>query len=142
MPNQFFSPDPINRNDPEECCKRPPHLKHPYCNEIRIPDDDYFYRLFNVKCIDFVRGFPSPRPYCKLGSRAQFNTLTGVIDANTVYGVNEKFSRKLRTGYGGLLRMNPVFQEYGLKDLLPLKLDVPDEGCTRPNKSMFCFEAG
>ncbi|XP_036323831.1 peroxidase [Rhagoletis pomonella] len=134
--------DPINRNDPEECCKRPLHLKHPYCNEIRVPDDDYFYRLFNVKCIDFVRGFPSPRPGCRLGSRQQFNTLTGVIDANTVYGISEKFSRKLRTGYGGLLRMNPVFQEYGLKDLLPLKLDIPDEGCTRPNKSMFCFEAG
>lgn len=50
--------------------------------------------------------------------------------------------RKLRTGYGGLLRMNPVFKEYGLKDLLPLKLDVPDEGCTRPNKNMYCFEAG
>lgn len=60
-------PDPINRNDPEECCKRPMHLKHPYCNEIRVPDDDYFYRLFNVKCIDFVRGFPSPRPGCRLG---------------------------------------------------------------------------
>lgn len=38
--------------------------------------------------------------------------------------------------------MNPAFQEYGLKDLLPLKLDVPDEGCTRPNSTMFCFEAG
>ncbi|XP_041989109.1 peroxidasin homolog [Aricia agestis] len=134
--------DPHNRNDPEECCKRPPHLKHPYCNEIRIPDDDYFYRLFGVKCIDFVRGFPSPRPGCRLGSRVPFNTLTGTIDGNTVYGVTEKFSRKLRTGYGGLLRMNPVFKEYGLKDLLPLKLDIPDEGCTRPNKNMYCFEAG
>lgn len=38
--------------------------------------------------------------------------------------------------------MNPVFEEYGLKDLLPLKLDIPDEGCTRPNKSMYCFDAG
>lgn len=38
--------------------------------------------------------------------------------------------------------MNPVFEQFGLKDLLPLKLDVPDEGCTRPNKSMYCFEAG
>ncbi|KAH8388504.1 hypothetical protein KR093_008024, partial [Drosophila rubida] len=139
---QEFFLDPINRNDPEECCKRALHLKHPYCNEIRIPDDDYFYRLFNVKCIDFVRGFPSPRPGCRLGSRQQFNTLTGVIDANTVYGVKESFARKLRTGYGGLMRMNPVFQEYGLKDLLPLKLDIPDEGCTRPNKSMYCFEGG
>lgn len=63
----FINLDPLNRNDPEECCKRPPHLKHPYCNEILIPDDDYFYRLFNVKCIDFVRGFPSPRAGCKLG---------------------------------------------------------------------------
>lgn len=134
--------DPINRNDPEECCKRPLHLKHPYCNEIRIPDDDYFYRLFNVKCLDFVRAFPSPRAGCRLGSRAPFNTLTSVIDGNTIYGVKETFSRKLRMGEGGLLRMNPVFAEYGLKDLLPLKLDVPDEGCTRPNKSVFCFEAG
>lgn len=38
--------------------------------------------------------------------------------------------------------MNPVFAEYGLKDLLPLKLDIPDEGCTRTNSSQFCFEAG
>lgn len=134
--------DPRNRNDPEECCTRPLHLKHPYCNEIRIPDDDYFYRLFNVKCFDFVRAFPSPRAGCRLGSRAPFNTLTGVIDGNTIYGVKEGFSRKLREGQGGLLRMNPVFQEYGLKDLLPLKLDFPDEGCTRPNKDVFCFEAG
>lgn len=138
----FFNLDPHTRNDPEECCKRPLHLKHPYCNEIRVPDDDYFYRLFNVKCIDFVRGFPSPRAGCKLGSRAQFNTLTSVIDGNTIYGVSEQFTRKLRTGFGGFLRMNPVFQEFGLKDLLPLKLDFPDEGCTRPNKQMFCFEAG
>jgi len=40
------------------------------------------------------------------------------------------------------MRMNPVFAEYGLKDLLPLKLDIPDEGCTRPNRSMYCFEGG
>ncbi|XP_011701791.1 PREDICTED: peroxidase isoform X2 [Wasmannia auropunctata] len=134
--------DPLNRNDPEECCKRPPHLKNPYCNEILIPEDDYFYRLFNVQCMDFVRAFPAVRPGCRLGSRVPFNLLTGVLDGNTVYGITEAFARKLRTGYGGLLRMNPVFSEYGLKDLLPLKLDIPDEGCTRPNQSMYCFEAG
>ncbi|XP_076389731.1 salivary peroxidase/catechol oxidase isoform X2 [Megachile rotundata] len=134
--------DPLNRNDPEECCHRPPHLKNPYCNEILIPEDDYFYRLFNVKCMDFVRAFPAVRPGCRLGSRVPFNLLTGVLDGNTVYGISDAFARKLRTGYGGLLRMNPVFAEYGLKDLLPLKLDIPDEGCTRLNRSMYCFEAG
>lgn len=51
-------------------------------------------------------------------------------------------NRKLRTGFGGLLRMNPIFKEYGLRDLLPLKLDIPGEGCTRPNDNMYCFEAG
>lgn len=28
-----------------------------------------------------------------LGSRVAFNTLTGVIDANTVYGVRESFAK-------------------------------------------------
>ncbi|XP_075228376.1 peroxidase homolog [Lycorma delicatula] len=134
--------DPLNKNEPEECCNRPPHLKNPYCLEIEVPEDDYFYRKFGVRCQDFVRGFPAVRPGCRLGSRTPFNTLTGVIDANTVYGVTEEFGRHLRSGYGGLLRMNPVFSEYGLKDLLPLKLDIPDEGCTRTNRSQFCFEAG
>jgi len=76
------------------------------------------------------------------GSRNQFNILTGILDGNTVYGVEENFARSLRSGYGGLLRMNPVFAQYGLHDLLPLKLDIPDEGCTRPNRSMYCFDAG
>ncbi|XP_018048893.1 PREDICTED: uncharacterized protein LOC108687560 isoform X1 [Atta colombica] len=134
--------DPLNRNDPEECCGRLPHQKNPYCNEIFIPEDDYFYKLFNVQCMNFVRAFPAVRPGCRLGSRVPFNLLTGVLDGNTVYGITEAFARKLRTGYGGLLRMNPVFAEYGLKDLLPLKLDIPDEGCTRPNRSLYCFEAG
>lgn len=38
--------------------------------------------------------------------------------------------------------MNPAFSEYGLKDLLPLRLQYPDEGCTRTNRSQFCFDAG
>ncbi|XP_054268783.1 peroxidase-like isoform X2 [Macrosteles quadrilineatus] len=134
--------DPLNKNEPEECCNRPPHLKNPYCFEIPVPEDDYFYRKWNVKCQDFVRAFPAVRAGCRLGSRTPFNTLTGVIDANTVYGVSEEFSRHLRSGFGGKLRMNPVFSEYGLKDLLPLKLDIPDEGCTRTNRSQYCFDAG
>nr|XP_024214055.1 peroxidase-like [Halyomorpha halys] len=134
--------DPVTKNEPEECCRRPPHLKNPYCMEIEIPEDDYYYQKYGQKCQDFVRGFPGVRPGCRLGSRTPFNKLTAVLDANTVYGVDEKFGRHLRTGYGGLLRMNPVFGEYGLKDLLPLKVDIPDEGCTRTNRSQYCFEAG
>jgi len=85
--------DPLNRNDPEECCGRLPHQKNPYCNEIFIPEDDYFYKLFNVQCMNFVRAFPAVRPGCRLGSRVPFNLLTGVLDGNTVYGITEAFAR-------------------------------------------------
>lgn len=63
-----YASDPINRNDPEDCCDVPPHLKNPYCNEIYVPDDDYFYKLYHVKCINFVRAFPAARPGCRLGT--------------------------------------------------------------------------
>lgn len=59
-----------------------------------------------------------------------------------VYWVVFIFIRHLRTGYGGLLRMNPAFADHGLKDLLPLRLKDPDEGCTRLNRSQYCFDAG
>jgi len=38
--------------------------------------------------------------------------------------------------------MNPAFIDHGLKDLLPLRLKDPDEGCTRVNRSQYCFDAG
>lgn len=40
--------------------------------------------------------------------------------------------------------MNPVLRPYGLKDLLPAKTDIPDEGCThrQENGNLFCFDAG
>ena len=63
----LLNTDPVNKNEPEECCKRPPHLKNPYCMEIEIPEDDYFYHKYGQKCQDFVRGFPAVRPGCRLG---------------------------------------------------------------------------
>jgi hypothetical protein len=32
---------------------------------------------------------------------------------------------------GGLLKTLPAFAEFGMKDLLPLKINRPDEGCIR-----------
>ncbi|KAF0766189.1 peroxidase-like [Aphis craccivora] len=134
--------DPVNRNEPEECCGRPDHLKNKYCYEIKIPEDDNFYRNHNVRCQDFVRAFPGVKPDCKLGPRSPFNLLTPVIDGNTIYGVDETFSQYLRSGYTGQLRMNPAFANLGLKELLPMKLNIPDEGCIRSNASQYCFESG
>lgn len=79
---------------------------------------------------------------CISGSRVPFNLLTPVIDGNTIYGADENFARYLRSGFTGQLRMNPAFASLGLKELLPMKLNIPDEGCIRENSSQFCFESG
>lgn len=35
--------------------------------EITVPEDDYFYGKFKVRCQDFVRAFPAAQPGCRLG---------------------------------------------------------------------------
>ena len=52
-----------------------------------------------------------------------------------MYGSDEELQSSLRTHRGGLLKTMPIFAEYDLKDMLPLKLDEPDDGCIRPCKS-------
>lgn len=92
---------------------------------------DYVFILYFISAL-----FPITGP------RSPFNLLTPVIDGNTIYGVDETFSRYLRSGYTGQLRMNPAFSNLGLKELLPMKLNIPDEGCIRSNASQYCFESG
>lgn len=60
----------MTRNEPEECCHRPPEARNPYCIQIDIPHDDPFYGVYGVRCIDFVRGFPGVRAGCRLGMQA------------------------------------------------------------------------
>ncbi|XP_071515690.1 salivary peroxidase/catechol oxidase isoform X1 [Panulirus ornatus] len=134
--------DARSRNEFEECCNVPPSHKNPYCLEISIPQEDPFYNLFKFRCIDFARGFPGVPQNCRLGPRLQFNILTSVIDGNTVYGGNDREARDLRAGVGGLLRHHEAFPGVPLKPLLPLKTDIPDEGCIRAHNSQHCFLAG
>nr|XP_027209255.1 chorion peroxidase-like isoform X2 [Penaeus vannamei] len=135
--------DPLTRNEPEVCCHPPPGVpKDPHCLEITIPKDDRFYKLYGQSCLEFVRAFSGVRQDCKLGPRAPFNILAGVIDVNTVYGSTDKHARSLRSFRGGEMRMNNAFASLGLRALLPQKLDVPDEGCTRTSPHQYCFDAG
>ena len=47
----------------------------------------------------------------------------------------------MRSYRAGLLKTLPVFREFGLKDLLPPTMHEPDEGCIRPSKDIFRFDA-
>ena len=76
------------------------------------------------------------------GPRKAFNLLSSYLDANFVYGTDPRMGSKLRLGKYGLLKSLPIFKDMGLKDLLPLKLEDPDDGCIRKNPDLFCFLAG
>ena len=38
--------------------------------------------------------------------------------------------------------MLPLFDKFRMKQLLPLKLEEPDEGCIRPSEDVYCFQSG
>ena len=38
--------------------------------------------------------------------------------------------------------MLPLFDKFRMKQLLPLKLEDPDEGCIRPSEDVYCFQSG
>lgn len=92
--------------------------------------------------MEFVRSATSLKPDCKLGPRTQLNLISSVLDANMVYGSDKDTADKLRAFNYGLLKTAPIFKEYGLKDLLPLKMDNPDDGCIRATPDTYCFMAG
>jgi Animal haem peroxidase. len=72
----------------------------------------------------------------------QTNSLTSYIDANFVYGSSPTLAAKLREYRGGCLKVLPQFKDLGLKPLLPLKTEQPDDGCIRPHRDLYCFLAG
>lgn len=131
--------DPRTNKTPKCCDGGSPH---PNCLPIEIPAHDPFYSKFNQRCMNFVRTQAGLRHNCRLGTRESFNEVSSVLDVSTVYGNEEKDVQNLRTYEGGRMKTLPVFQEFGLKDLLPLKLEDPDEGCIRPSNDVFCFLAG
>ena len=85
--------------------------------------------------MNFVRAEAGLRHNCKLGPREQFNEISSVLDAGTVYSNSPEKIESLRLYKNGFLKTLPVFSEFNMRDLLPLKLESPDEGCIRPSKS-------
>ena len=38
------------------------------------------------------------------------------------------------------MKTMPIFSEFGLKDMLPLRLEEPNEGCIRPSKKFLIVQ--
>jgi hypothetical protein len=130
--------DPKTGKTPK-CCDG---VQNPNCLPIEVPTDDPFYGKFGQRCINLVRSPNGLRTNCALGTRSTFNVLSSIIDGNTVYSNSEETLEKLRSFKGGEFKMLPVFEQFKLKPLLPLKLEKPNQGCIRPGEDVYCFLAG
>ena len=124
--------DPRTGKTPK-CCDGGLDAQHPNCLPIEIPSNDHFYKLHKRRCMNFVRAEAGLRHNCKLGPREQFNEISSVLDAGTVYSNSPEKLESLRLYKNGFLKTLPVFNEFNMRDLLPLKLESPDEGCIRPS---------
>jgi len=133
--------DPRTGKTPK-CCDGGFDGTHPNCLPIEIPADDHFYTLHKRRCMNFVRSQAGLRYNCRLGPREQFNEISAVLDAGTVYSNVPERLESLRLYKNGFLKTLPVFSEFNMRDLLPLKLEEPDEGCIRPSEDVYCFLAG
>jgi hypothetical protein len=74
---------------------------------------------------------PGLRENCRLGPREQFNEISSIIDAGTVYSNEPEKLEELRLFKNGLLKTLPAFADVRMRDLLPLKIEGADEGCIR-----------
>ena len=133
--------DPETDSEPK-CCDVDAGRRHPACWPVQVPANDPFYSTYRRRCLEFVRSAGGLRDGCRLGPRITLNTITHVLDANMVYGASKETADKLRTFRGGLLRSNVQRRGRGLKDLLPLKTENPDDGCIRATPDTYCFQAG
>ncbi|KAL3199555.1 hypothetical protein MRX96_001320, partial [Rhipicephalus microplus] len=114
-----------------------PSKRHYACMPIELPADDHFYAQFRLRCLEFVRSVPAPRPKCTLGPREQLNQLTAYMDASNIYGSTEEEAKSLRSFRDG--RLASTF--FSRDELLPRQTDSTQE-CNEQGTDFICFRAG
>ncbi|CAN7992911.1 unnamed protein product, partial [Ixodes hexagonus] len=114
-----------------------PTRRHFACMPIDLDANDHFYSEFNIRCIEFVRSVPAPRPQCTFGPREQLNQLTAYMDASNIYGSTEEEAKSLRSFRDGRLASTL----FSTDELLPRQTDGTQE-CNEQGTDFVCFRAG
>ena len=125
-----------------QCCASkntaalPKERRHFACFPIEVSENDDFYSIFGIRCMNFVRLSLAPNTNCRASYGKQRSKVTHFLDASTVYGSNAETARELRLFQGGKLRM---FNDFG-HDLLPLTQDK--QACNIDAPGIMCFKSG
>lgn len=101
---------------------------------IFIDQDDEFYRIFNQRCMNFVRLAIAPDYKCRLGYAKTLSKVTHYIDGSAIYGSDAETMRDVRSFKRGQLKMFIDFN----RELLPLS--PKSEDCLVHGSA--CFMAG
>ena len=115
-----------------KCCDGGFGGNHPNCLPIEIPQEDHFYKLHKRRCMNFVRSKSTwiqrknsiflPRSQaglrynCRLGPREQFNEISAVLDAGTVYSNVPERLESLRCGSFFMMFSTKLFEQTGESD--------------------------
>lgn len=112
---------------------------------IQLSPNDPVYGEYGLRCHEFKRSIAGLRPGCSLGPRTQTNTITSFVDVSFVYGSSKSMTRSLRQTRRGLLEMWNLFEDEGLKEMLPPQRSNPDLECVGRSPRAgrpFCFQSG
>ncbi|KAG6441810.1 hypothetical protein O3G_MSEX001969 [Manduca sexta] len=88
------------------CCK-PAGEADPRCIPIRVPDNDPYLKVTDIRCLNFSRAETFQDMGCTPDTihPEQINYQTPLIDLSTIYGVDNKTAASIRKGKHGFITL-------------------------------------
>ncbi|XP_049527133.1 chorion peroxidase isoform X3 [Dermacentor silvarum] len=108
----------------------------PECIPIAVPQNDTFYRNYNVTELPILRSLYCRK--CENGYRDQVNSRTSFLDLSHVYGINWDIHASFRTFEKGLL----ISQEVQGAEFPPDSPFPYADNCSIPKENRKCAWAG
>ncbi|KAI5646889.1 peroxidase domain-containing protein [Phthorimaea operculella] len=102
------------------------------CRPIRVPEDDPYLKVTDIRCLNFSRAETFQDAGCTPETipPEQINFQTPLIDLSTIYGVDEKALDSVRVYEHGLLKLERKGERY-----LPLDISAPIINSTLSNNA-------
>ncbi|KAJ2947403.1 hypothetical protein O0L34_g17180 [Tuta absoluta] len=106
--------------------------KDPRCKPIRVPEDDPYLKVTDIRCLNFSRAETFQDAGCTPETipPEQINFQTPLIDLSTIYGVDEKALDSVRVYEHGLLKLERRGERY-----VPLDISAPISNSTLSNNA-------
>ncbi|XP_072949746.1 salivary peroxidase/catechol oxidase-like [Epargyreus clarus] len=142
---EFINKDISAIKGPFDYLKKRPHCCDPEatkdarCIPIKVPEDDPYLKLTDIRCLNFSRAETFQDAGCTTDAipPEQINYQTPVLDLSTIYGVDEKALDSVRKYERGLLKMEKRGTRY-----VPLSDQTSDACFGNEGNETVCYQFG